>query len=97
MKVLIACLTYGNRPKDILFENIMKAGYPAEYMEIDREGIAYALNDGIDAMLAGGFDMVGFLANDIQEPNEWLLMKVSLLSAVQNAGAAPPVLFAFVA
>jgi hypothetical protein len=87
MKVLICCLTYGNRPKDILFENIVKAGYPAEYIEIDREGIAHALNDGIDAMLAGKFNMVGFLANDIKEPEDWLLMKVSLLAAVQDAGA----------
>jgi len=35
---------------------------PAKYIEIDREGIAYALNDGIDYMLQWGFDMVGYLA-----------------------------------
>lgn len=88
MRILICCLTYGTRPKDILFENIMKAGYHAEYIEIDREGIAHALNDGIDVMLAGGFDAVGFLANDIQEPDEWLRAKVSHLGTIHNAGAA---------
>jgi GT2 family glycosyltransferase len=87
MKILICGLTYGDRPHNVIFQNLLKSGYPAEYILIDRQGIAAALNDGIDAMLDGGFDYVGFLANDIQEPEEWLLSKISLIAAVQDAGA----------
>ena len=86
MKILICGLTYGTRPHNVIFQNLLKAGYPAEYIMIDREGIANALNDGIDAMIDGGFDYVGFLANDIQEPEDWLLMKISLIAGIPAAG-----------
>jgi GT2 family glycosyltransferase len=87
MKVLICGLVYGGRPHNVIFQNLLKSGYPAEYILIDREGIAAALNDGIDAMLDGGFDYVGFLANDIQEPEDWLLSKINVMSFVKDAGA----------
>jgi len=86
MKVLICCLTYGNRPNDILFDNIIKAGYPAEFVTINTEGISRALNDGIDLMKFYGADAVGFLANDITEPVNWLSKKVYALATYPNAG-----------
>ena len=86
MKVLICCLTYGNRPTDTLFNNIMQAGHPAEYVSINTEGIARALNDGIDLMKYGQFDAVGFLANDIVEPAGWLKKKLNALQTYPNAG-----------
>ena len=84
MKVIIIGLTYGNRPKDIIFDNLNRCGYPHEYAEVNCEGIANALNEGIDLMT--GFDAIAFLANDIIEPNGWLRKKVLALNEYPNAG-----------
>lgn len=86
MKVLICALTYGGKPLTTIYENILKTGYPAEYIDVCTDGIARALNDGIDAMKLGGFDSVGFMANDIIEPENWLKRKVDGLLFFQNAG-----------
>ena len=86
MKVIIACLTYGNRPKDILYQNMVTAHYPAIFIEINREGIANALNDALDSATDYGADAVGFLANDIIEPEAWLAQKVEWLQDLHGAG-----------
>lgn len=86
MNVLIVGLVYGNRPNDILYDNLKRTGYPATYTEVDREGIANALNDGLDLMMANGFDAVAFLANDITEPDNWLMDKVKALQEYPGAG-----------
>jgi GT2 family glycosyltransferase len=86
MKVLVVGLTYGNRPKNILEDNLAKAGYPFKYMEVSKEGISNALNEGIDYALVDGFDSVAYLANDIIEPEDWLLKKVGALEFYPNAG-----------
>jgi len=65
MKVLIAGLAYGNRPKDILNDNLTKAGYPYTYIEINTEGIANAMNEAIDIAGVDGYDAISYLANDI--------------------------------
>lgn len=84
MKVLIVGLTYGNRPLDILLKNLETAGYPFNLTFVSMEGIANALNEGI--YRAEGFDAVAFLANDIVEPENWLLKKVEALQTYPNAG-----------
>jgi len=84
MKVLIVGLTYGNRPLDILLKNLETAGYPFNLTFVSMEGIANALNEGI--YRAEGFDAVAFLANDIIEPENWLLKKVEALQTYPNAG-----------
>jgi hypothetical protein len=86
MKILICCLVYGEKPFDTIRGNIMRAGYPAEYAMVNTEGIAKALNDGIDLMKEGNFDAVGFLANDIIEPARWLEKKQQALEFYPNAG-----------
>jgi hypothetical protein len=86
MKILIACLTYGTRPKDILYRNITNAGYQATYIDINIEGIANAQNAAVDAFKDGEFDYLGFLANDIEEPEGWLSAKLGALLAYPLAG-----------
>jgi GT2 family glycosyltransferase len=86
MKVLIAGLAYGNRPKDILNDNLTKAGYPYTYIEINTEGIANAMNEAIDIAGVDGYDAIAYLANDIIEPENWLAKKVEALQTYPSAG-----------
>jgi GT2 family glycosyltransferase len=86
MKILVCQLIYGNRPHNILIDNELKAGYPAVYCNINTEGIANALNEGVEYMAANGFDAIAFLANDIIEPQNWLLKKVEALQSYPAAG-----------
>ena len=86
MKVLVCNLIYGTRPHNILVDNELKAGYPADYCSVNTEGIADALNEGIDHMKENGYDAIAFLANDIEEPENWLAKKVEALVSYPNAG-----------
>jgi GT2 family glycosyltransferase len=86
MKILISCLTYGTRPTDILYRNIAKAGYPATYIDTNVEGIANAQNQAVDAFKDGGYHALGFLANDIEEPEGWLRTKLEALINYPEAG-----------
>ena len=87
MKVAIISLIYGNRPKDIAIENLRICGYEnTVHTEINREGIAHALNDGIDFMKDNECGAVAFIANDIVEPQDWLKIKLSALIEYPNAG-----------
>jgi len=79
MNVLVCCLTYGNRPLDIIHSNLERAGFPFHVRFINVEGIANALNEGIE-MLDDG-DYIAFLANDIVEPDNWLAKK--LIAAIE--------------
>jgi len=62
MKVLVCQLIYGTRPHNILVDNELKAGYNATYCNINTEGIANALNEGIEFMMLNDYDAVAFLA-----------------------------------
>lgn len=84
MRVLICCLTYGSRPFDILHKNLESAGMDYQVKFINVEGISNALNDGLDQII--DFDAIAFLANDILEPNEWLVKKVKALKTYPEAG-----------
>ena len=86
MKVLVCSLIYGDRPHNILVDNELKAGYPATFASINTEGIANALNEGIDYMMENNFDAIAFLANDIIEPERWLEKKVEALLTYPEAG-----------
>lgn len=86
MKVAVISLTFGNRPTDILIQNHLKAGYDYKGENVCVEGIANALNDGIDFMKYIGADAVAFLANDIIEPPGWLHKKVEALKSYPDAG-----------
>lgn len=86
MNILVAQLIYGNRPHNILIDNELKAGYPAIYCSINTEGIANAMNEGIDYMLENSFDAIAFLSNDIIEPQDWLAKKVDAMQTYPSAG-----------
>lgn len=85
-RILIVGLTYGNRGTDIINDNLRRSGHPSHHAYISREGIANALNDGIDLFNSGDFDCLAFLANDIVEPDKWLYKKVEALYTYPNAG-----------
>ena len=87
MRVLIVGLTYGKRPMDIIRANLSCTGYPATHTFVNREGIANALNEGIDIMKEHSFfDAIAFLSNDIIEPENWLAKKVEALQTYPDAG-----------
>lgn len=88
MRVLIAGLTYGKRPLDIILDNLLNCGYHknAMYYQICTEGIANALNEAIDYALVDGYDAIAYLANDIIEPDNWLAKKVEALQTYPDAG-----------
>jgi GT2 family glycosyltransferase len=76
MNTLIIGLVYGKRPYNLIHE---AAG--DNWKPVNTEGIANALNDGIDLMNEGNYDSVVFLANDIKMPEFWL---EQMQTAVQN-------------
>jgi len=80
MNTLIIGLVYGNRPYNLIHE---AAG--SNWKAICTEGIANALNDGIDLMNEGNYDSVVFLANDIKMPQDWLK---TMQEAIQTYPAA---------
>lgn len=84
MKVLINCLVFGKRPLNIIADNLNRKGFDCDVKFVDVEGIANALNEGIEDFEK--YDAIGFLANDIIEPDNWLLKKVEALNTYPNAG-----------
>lgn len=86
MNILVCCLTYGNRPVDKLHYNLERTGFPFNVCFINREGIAHALNDGIDLFKKGDYESLAFLANDIIEPDNWLIKKAMALDTYERAG-----------
>lgn len=84
MKILINCLVFGNRPLNIIADNLNRKGFNCDIKFIDVEGIANALNEGIEDFKK--YDAIGFLANDIIEPDNWLFKKVEALNTYENAG-----------
>lgn len=86
MKILICSLIYGDRPTTIIGSNLGRTGHPYDHAIINREGISNALNDGLDLALIDNYDYVGFLANDILEPDNWLAKKVNALQTYPFAG-----------
>jgi GT2 family glycosyltransferase len=84
MKILINCLVFGKRPLNIIADNLNRKGFDCDIKFVDVEGIANALNEGIKDFEK--YDAIGFLANDIIEPDNWLLKKVEALNTYPNAG-----------
>lgn len=84
MKILINCLVFGNRPYEVINHNLLNAGLPYDIRIINKEGIANALNEGIKDF--DKYDAIGFLSNDIIEPEGWLLKKFEGLQTYQDAG-----------
>jgi GT2 family glycosyltransferase len=87
MKVLIAGLVYGPRTLDVIIDNLSNLNYEkADFVPINIEGIANAMNAAIDIAGVDGYDAIAYLANDIVEPNDWLNKKVEALQTYPDAG-----------
>ena len=86
MNTLVCCLTYGNRPINIIHSNLENAGFPFNVKFINIEGISNALNDGIETFKNGDYEAIAFMANDIQEEKDWLIKKLIGLETYENAG-----------
>ena len=87
MKILIAGLVYGSRPLDAFIENLSNLNYEnADFVAINIEGIANAMNEAIDIAGVDGYDAIAYLSNDIIEPKDWLNKKVEALQTYPNAG-----------
>jgi GT2 family glycosyltransferase len=61
-----------------------RAGYPFDWIRIDRKGISAAINQGIYE--AGDTDAVVTLANDILMPDQWLAQMVHHLERIPETG-----------
>ena len=86
MKVLVVGLIYGSRSLETLEETLKRSGYSADVILINQEGIANAMNMGLDVFHEGDYDAIAYLANDILEPDRWLLSKVEALQLYHKAG-----------
>lgn len=84
MKILINCLVYGQRPLDTINHNLGIAGMEFETRYIDKEGIASAMNEGLKDF--ENYSAIGYLANDIIEPTDWLKDKCFALNFYPSAG-----------
>jgi GT2 family glycosyltransferase len=82
MNTLIIGLVYGNRPYNLIHE----AAGSKNWVAVNTEGIANALNDGIDLMKEGNYDSMAFLANDIKMPQDWLKMMQDAIQTYPAAG-----------
>jgi len=56
------------------------------YKPCKNKGIAPALNFMMSVSFLRGYDAVHFMANDILEPDNWLLSKVQYLQAIPSSG-----------
>jgi GT2 family glycosyltransferase len=84
MKILVCCLVYGNRPLDIIYNNLKNAGMQFDFKFINTEGISNAMNEGLDYVFE--YDAIAYLANDIEEPIDWLKKKADALQSYPEAG-----------
>lgn len=86
MKVKIFHLEYGAKNDPLFTKNILSSGYPeAEYQRLDIAPLAKALNSGLREF-QNGYDFIGFLANDIQEPQDWLLKRLTHMEENPECG-----------
>lgn len=66
--------------------NLPIAGYDYGLIVIDQYGLAKAMNIGLQKAIAAGYDTFMFMANDIYEPNGWLLKRILFLSENPECG-----------
>lgn len=87
MNVALIYLNY-QRPHAFpeVLSSIKSSGYPYDFYEINRKGIAAALNDGLD--IARQYDAVAFCANDIVMPEGWLADLVDHAQDIPTTGMA---------
>lgn len=78
-RAVVIFLTYGSGQfeEEVMNHNFMNAGYPFYPLEINRKGIANAINTGYEvAFNKLGADYAITMANDILEPEGWLKKRI---------------------
>jgi hypothetical protein len=87
MKVKIFILEYGEKMNgDLLTKSVTLSGYPSvEFQSLSLSPLAKALNTGLKEFQKG-YDFIGFLANDIEEPQNWLLKRINHLKENISCG-----------
>ena len=77
-------LNYQNDSVVTLGSNLINAGADIEQLIIVKEkGIANAINVGLNKIDFSNIEYVTLLANDILEPDNWLLMRNEFLQATK--------------
>lgn len=86
MKVNVILLDYYRHEftEQVKRVNFGNAGYPLDYVIVDKKGIAAAINTGIVQSL--DYDAIVTMANDITMPDNWLLKMVEAAKAIPNTG-----------
>ena len=82
MRILVAFLNYqhGKYATEVLRATAEKAGYPFDYLEINEQGIAHAINHGLKAAFKhNNYDACMIMANDILESPDWLKVRIEKL------------------
>lgn len=84
MRVKLFALTYGNKRQELLTKNLLCAGYDYDYRYIEISPLHSALNFGL--LQLNDYDAIMFLANDIEEPNDWLKLRVEKMESDKSIG-----------
>lgn len=72
----IIYLNYQKRNIETLYHNIKNSGKHIDFISIiDEVGIANAINTGLRKLNIDYIDFVTIMGNDIQEPDNWLLIR----------------------
>jgi glycosyltransferase involved in cell wall biosynthesis len=85
MKTAVVLLDYLRHTfTDQCLQSFHRGNHPFDLFQIDRLGIAAALNEGIDK--TKDYDAVAFCGNDILMPGNWLAMAVQHIDTIPDTG-----------
>lgn len=85
MNVAIIFLDYSRHEhRERTLGSIAKAGYPFDLFNINRKGLAAALNEGLDKTM--NYDAIVTCANDILMPQNWLAEMVDYVRSIPETG-----------
>lgn len=84
MRVKVISLIYGLKSFSTLVKNIQSETYYFDLDFVNAYGIGNAMNAGL--RMSDGYDAVMFLAHDIEEPKDWLRLRVEAMEADNDVG-----------
>lgn len=88
MNVSIIYLNYQRKDYDqqVRHNLVNNAGIPHDFIEIERKGVAAAINEGLKIAFETGAYYAAICANDITMPQNWLLYMVETAKRLPNHG-----------
>jgi GT2 family glycosyltransferase len=85
MRVGLICLDYLRHTyTEKALESFKRGNYPYDLFMIDRFGISAAINEGLN--LTKDYDVVAICGNDIEMPDNWLLMAIEHIQEIPDTG-----------